>query len=207
LDRLLYALSLLGVIVSACSGALTAGRRKLDWLGVLAIATATAIGGGTLRDVLLGRYPIFWIRDPNYIVASLAAAVGTLLVTRFGKPPRMALLIADALGLAFFTISGAQVTESLHSPALVVVLMGAITGAAGGVLRDVLSGETPLLFREGELYGTAAIAGAGIYLLAEQLGWPTSRAGLLGMAAIAIIRFAAILWRIRLPIFHIADED
>src|SRR5438067_6060646 len=82
-DRLLYALSMLGVVVNACSGALTAGRRKLDWLGVLVIATVTAIGGGTLRDVLLGRYPIFWIRDPNYILASLAAAVGTLAVTPF----------------------------------------------------------------------------------------------------------------------------
>ena len=206
MEHVLYIVSLLGVLVSAISGALAAGRKRFDWLGVVVMATVTAIGGGTLRDVLLDRHPIFWIRDTNYVFASLLAAALTLAYVRFRKPPRVALLVADALGLAFFTISGAQVTELRHLHPLVIVLMGTITGAAGGVLRDLLSGESPLIFHEGELYATASIAGAALYLLAEGLGLPRPASALLGMSAIAGIRFAAILWRIRLPIFQIPDD-
>src|SRR5688572_15071003 len=101
----------LGVAVCAVSGALAAGRKSLDLLGVAAIALVTAIGGGTLRDVLLGRYPIFWIADPSYLAVILVAAAGTVLYVRFREPPYKALVIADAFGLGFFTITGAQVAE------------------------------------------------------------------------------------------------
>ncbi len=206
-EFVLYAASLLGVMVSAISGSLVAGRKRFDWLGVVVIAMVTALGGGTLRDVLLARHPIFWIRDPNFIWTSLAAAGLTLVFVRYVAPPKHLLLGADALGLAFFTISGAQLSAQTGAPALVVVLMATTTGAAGGVLRDLLTGEVPLLFRQGELYATASVVGAALYLWLMNAGSEKSVAALTGMATIAILRFAAILWRIRLPVFELAENN
>jgi uncharacterized membrane protein YeiH len=202
---ILYVLSLVGVGVFAASGALAAGRKGFDLLGVVVIAGATAIGGGTIRDVLLDRHPIFWIADPMQLVVILAAAGLTLVWVRFRKPPWTALLVADALGLALFTISGAQVAEQRGLPGIIAVVMGTITGSAGGVLRDILSGEVPLLLRHTELYATASIVGSTVYLLAKDLGLATTPAALLGMATIAALRFAAILWRLRLPVFEVPE--
>ena len=202
----LYLLSLLAVAVSAASGALAAGRKGLDWIGVGVIAGVTAIGGGTIRDLLLDRHPIFWIADPLQIVVILGSAALTLLYVRFRKPPWTALLILDALSLALFSISGAQVAEQQGHPGIVAVLMGTITGSAGGVLRDLLTGEVPLLLRNTEvLYATAAIAGATVYLLAKTGGLPPTSSALLGMVTVAATRFAAIFWKLRLPVFRL-DE-
>lgn len=202
---ILYALSLVGVGVFAASGALAAGRKGFDLLGVVVIAGVTAIGGGTLRDVLLDRHPIFWIADPLQLVVILAAAGLTLVWVRFRRPPWTALLVADALGLALFTISGAQVAEQRGLPGIIAVVMGTITGSAGGVLRDILSGEVPLLLRHTELYATASIVGSTAYLLAKDFGVATTPAALLGMVTVAALRFAAILWRLRLPVFEVRE--
>ncbi|HEX4961611.1 MAG TPA: trimeric intracellular cation channel family protein [Thermoanaerobaculia bacterium] len=203
----LYVLSLIGVGVFAASGALAAGRKGFDLIGVVVISGVTAIGGGTLRDVLLDRHPIFWIADPTQLLVILAAAALTLLYVRFRKPPWTALLVADALGLALFTISGAQVAEQRGLPGIIVVVMGTITGSAGGVMRDILSGEVPLLLRHTELYATAAIGGITVYLLAKAGGLDPTAAALAGMATVAALRFAAILWRLRLPVFQVPDEE
>jgi uncharacterized membrane protein YeiH len=202
---ILYVLSLVGVSVFAASGALAAGRKGFDLLGVVVIAGVTAIGGGTIRDVLLDRHPIFWIADPIQLVVILATAGLTLVWVRFRKPPWTALLVADALGLALFTISGTQVAEQRGLPGIIAVVMGTITGAAGGVLRDILSGEVPLLLRHTELYATASIVGSTVYLLAKDLGLAATPAALLGMSTVAAIRFAAILWRLRLPVFEVPE--
>jgi uncharacterized membrane protein YeiH len=197
---ILYALSLLGVAVFAASGALAAGRKRFDWIGVSVIAVVTAIGGGTLRDLLLDRHPIFWIEDTTYLWVVLAAAAATLVYVRRRRPPNGALLVADALGLALFTISGAQVAESQGLPGLIVVAMGTITGVAGGVLRDVLCNEVPLLFGPTDtLYATAAIAGASAYLGLQLAGVERTAAALLGMGVVAGLRLAAIAWQLRLP--------
>ena len=202
-----YALSLLGVAVFAASGALAAGRKRFDWIGVGVIALATAIGGGTLRDLLLDR-PIFWIADPTYLWVVLGTAVAMLLYARRRRPPRGSLLVADALGLALFTISGAQVAEQQGLPGLSVVTMGAITGVAGGVLRDVLCNEVPLLFGPLDtLYATAAIAGASAYLALQATGVDRASAAFLGMGVVAGLRLAAIAWELRLPGARVYEEE
>jgi len=162
---ILYIAGLVGAAVFAVSGALTAGRKHFDWLGVVVIAFVTAVGGGTIRDLLLDQNPIFWIRDPMYIYVVLAAAAGTLVYVRFSKPPLKLLLIADALGLALFSISGAQIAEAQNLPLVIVVIMGTITGAVGGVVRDIFCGEVPILFRPEELYATTAMVGIILYLV------------------------------------------
>jgi uncharacterized membrane protein YeiH len=144
-----YVLDLLGVGVFAISGVLAAGRKSLDLLGVAVIAVVTAIGGGTLRDLLLDRHPIFWIADAAYLWVILAATGITLGYLRFWIASRRALLVADALGLAFFTIGGVQITQQAGHSDPIALLMGTITGVAGGVLRDVLTAEIPLIFRPG----------------------------------------------------------
>jgi uncharacterized membrane protein YeiH len=203
----LYLLDLLGVAVFAVTGVIVAARKRMDLLGVVVIAMVTAIGGGTTRDVLLDRHPVFWIQDPTYLLVILATTAVTLVYISFAEPPRISLLVADAFGLALFTISGAQVTEAQNLPGTIVVLMATITGSAGGLLRDVLCAEVPMLLRQTDLYATAAIGGASVYFLLETLGMKPNPAGLIGMATIVALRLASIKWQIRLPVFPVADAD
>ncbi|HVH12767.1 MAG TPA: trimeric intracellular cation channel family protein [Longimicrobium sp.] len=202
-----YLLDLIGVGVFAVSGALAAGRKSLDLLGVVVIAVVTAVGGGTLRDVLLDRHPIFWIADPVYIVVIAGAAAATVAWTRRFRPPTNSLVIADALGLALFSVAGARIAQDAGLSPVIVVIMGAMTGTAGGMLRDVLTNEIPLILRPVmELYATAAIAGITLYLALETLGIPRESAALAGMAAIAALRFAAIRGDLKLPVFSLPAE-
>jgi uncharacterized membrane protein YeiH len=197
---------LLGVAVFAVSGAVAAGRKRLDWLGVAVVAVVTAIGGGTLRDVLLDRHPIFWIANPVYLWVCLAATAFTLLYERARIPGARVLLVADALGLAFFAISGAQIAEQSGLSWPLAILMGTITGVAGGMVRDVLCAEIPLILRPGHLYASSAIAGTAFYLVLERSGVPREAAALVGMITIVVVRLAAIAWRIELPVFYLEDE-
>lgn len=201
-----YLIDLAGVAVFAISGVLAAGRKGLDLLGVAVIAVVTAIGGGTLRDVLLDRHPIFWIANPTYLWVILAATVVTLGYVRLWIASRRALLIADALGLAFFTIGGVEIAQQAGHTDLIAVLMGTITGVAGGVIRDVLLGEIPLIFRPGRLYATAAIVGAALYVLLAGHGVAREAAALAGMGVIAALRLGAIYWRLELPVVSLPED-
>ena len=201
-----YLLDLTGVAVFAVSGAIAAGRRGMDVIGVIALAVVTAIGGGTIRDVLLNRHPIFWLADPAYLIVIVASALITVSYARWRPAPRGTLLIADALGLAVFSVIGAQIAEASGLPAVSGVLLGTVTGTAGGVVRDVLSAEVPLLFRGGNIYASAAIAGTTAYFLLEQLGVPRGTASSAAMLVIAALRFAAIWLGLKLPTFTISDD-
>lgn len=200
---LLYLLDLIGVAVFAISGALTAAHAGMDLLGGVALAAITAIGGGTLRDVLLNRHPIFWIRDSRYLAVIVATALLSMLWSAFLPPLGHALLAADALGLALFAISGAQVAEAGgHSP-IVVVLMGTMTGTAGGMLRDMMSAQVPLIFRQ-DIYASAAIAGIVVYLLLKAAGLRLSWAIAVGVLVILGLRLGAVLWGWHLLRLHTA---
>ena len=203
----LYALDLIGIAVFAISGALAAGRKALDLIGVVVLALATAVGGGTIRDLLLDRHPIFWLADPAYLVVIVAAALFTVGYTRWRRAPEATLLIADALGLALFSVAGAQIAERAGLPAMSCVLLGTITGAAGGAVRDVLSMEIPLVLRSGYLYATAAIAGTGAYFALEALGLERPLATLAGMSVVAGLRFASIWWGLELPVFRLTTDE
>lgn len=204
---LVHLLTLLGVAVFATSGALAAGRRSLDPIGVLVLALVTATGGGTLRDVLMDRHPVFWISDPSFLfVCILAAALTWLWVKRF-PPPDRALLYADALGLAFFSIAGARIAEAANLSPFIAIVMGAITGCAGGLIRDVLVAEVPLIFRQSELYVTACLAGIIAYFALAYIGIPAAFASLAGAVIIAVIRIVSIRWNIVLPVLHIPPGD
>jgi uncharacterized membrane protein YeiH len=198
--------TVIGVAVFAASGALAAVRRSLDPVGVLVLAIVTATGGGTLRDVLMDRHPIFWISAPWYIGVSALAALITWLWVRKFPPPDRALQYADALGLAFFSLAGAQIAEAGGLAPFAATIMGAITGCAGGLIRDVLVAEVPLVFRQSELYVTACLAGVVLYFCLKALGLPVGVAGVAGMAVIALIRLASIRWGITLPVLRMPER-
>lgn len=198
-------LDLLGIGVFAVSGALAAGRKRLDLLGVFVLASVTAIGGGTIRDLLLDRHPMFWLTDAAYLGVIVAAVAMTFAYVRWRRPPLVSLLVADALGLALFSIAGAQIAQNAGLPAVSVVLLGTMTGVGGGVIRDVLSAEIPFVLRRGNLYASAVIIGIVGYLMLESVGVARQPASLIGMGIIAAARFAAIRWEVQLPVLHV-DE-
>ena len=200
---MLHWLDLAGVAVFAISGAIAAGRAGLDLLGVVVIASFTAIGGGTVRDLLLNRHPLFWIQDPTYLIVITVAALGTVLYARLFPLFERSLLVADALGLALFAIVGAQIAESAGLSPIIVVLMGTMTGVAGGVLRDVLTAQVPLILRRGEIYATAAIAGIALYLVLQAMGASRTGAVASGVVTVAALRLLAILYGWQLPAFQL----
>jgi uncharacterized membrane protein YeiH len=200
----LYLLDLFGVAVFAVSGALTAGRKSMDLFGVIVVAVITAIGGGTVRDVLLDERPIFWIEDPTYLIVILAATAATIAYGRFLRPPRVSLLVADAFGLAVFTFIGAQTSYEAGAPYLIVVVMGAITGSAGGIMRDLLCAEVPLILRR-EIYATASVAGAITFVLLKEIGAAGPLLPLVPIATTFTLRLAAIRFDLHVPPFRPKD--
>ena len=151
-------LEIVGTFAFAVSGIKTASSKNFDWFGAYVVGVATAIGGGTIRDIMLG-LPIFWMRNPFYLIISALALVYGILQHRYKSTSkqRKTILLFDTLGLALFTIVGIQKTEQLGFPFWTAIIMGTITGAAGGVMRDVLVGTVPLIFRK-EIYAMAFTA-------------------------------------------------
>jgi uncharacterized membrane protein YeiH len=203
---LVHALDLIGVAVFSISGALAAGRKRLDLLGVIVLGLVTAVGGGTIRDLLLDRHPIFWLADSAYLVVIISSALLTVAYVRWRPPPEAALLYADALGLALFSVAGAQIAERAGLPAIAGIVLGTVTGAAGGAVRDVLSAEIPLVLRRGNLYASAAILGTAVYFGLVALGTPRAWATWTGMLIVAAVRLASITWGLQLPVFAIEGD-
>jgi uncharacterized membrane protein YeiH len=199
ITRLLYVLDLVGVAVFAISGALAGIHRGLDLFGVAVLAAVTAIGGGTVRDVTLNRHPVFWVQDPNYLYVILLATLGVVLAESEVSSLETGLLVADAVGLGLFALSGAQIVEKDNHAWIVVILMGTMTG---GVIRDLLSGVVPLLLRR-DIYATAAIGGITLYLILQRIGVTRPQAFVVGLASTVTLRLLAIAFHWQLPVlFH-----
>lgn len=203
----IYFFDLCGTSVFALSGALAAGRHKMDPFGVIVLASVTAVGGGSIRDAILGATPVFWIQDPNYIIVILATVLLTLIFVRKPKRvPRYIFPVADALGLALFTIIGAEKALSLELGGMIAVVMGLITGVGGGIIRDLLCQQVPMVLRT-EIYATASIMGGICYTISLYWGAPDMFALLFAMATALIIRLAAIRWHLSLPAFDLKTQQ
>ena len=153
---MLYAIFIIAIAAEAMSAALAAGKRRMDWFGVCVLAVVTALSGCTMRDVLLGHYPLSWVANPNLLLIASGAALVTIALARFMETLRWPFLILDALGLVVFTIIGCNVAMEMGQSPVIVIVAGMITGIAGGILRDVLCNDIPLIF-SGELYATVSI--------------------------------------------------
>lgn len=203
---LTHLLDLVGVAVFAVSGALAAGRKRLDLFGVIVLGLVTAVGGGTIRDVLLDRHPIFWLRDPTYVLVIVLVSLLTVAYVRWRPPPAASLLYADAVGLAVFSVVGAQIAERAGLPAVSGVVLGTITGSAGGVVRDILSAEIPLVLRRGSLYASAAVLGTSLYFGMVDAGVPREWSTWAGMVVVGAVRLASIRWGLQLPVFALEGD-
>lgn len=201
MDSLFHWIDLVGVAVFAISGALVAYKKRLDGFGVVILASATAVGGGTIRDVILD-VPVFWLKDPTYLISILISCFITIIWLNKKKGfPQIVLEIADAVGLAFFVIMGTQKALSLGMPAVTAVIMGTITGCFGGMIRDVLARTTPMVLKS-ELYATTCIFGGIIYTQGLHFGLSTNVAMILGMLGTFGLRLCAIKWHWSIPVFN-----
>ena len=201
-----YLLEHFAVAVCAITGVLAAKGKRVDLFGIVVLAVVTAVGGGTLRDVLLDISPVFWVADPNYLLTAVGVALATFLMSRRGRWPMPILLVADAFGLALFTVIGVEKSLVVDAPRTVAVVLGVLTGVAGGILRDVLTGEIPLVFRKQiNLYATAALAGATLYIGLREVQMPQPHLRLMSIGTILLLRLAAIRWKLALPEFHSQD--
>jgi uncharacterized membrane protein YeiH len=205
-NDLLYGLDIFGTIVFSLSGALMAGRYKLDPFGVVVLASVTAVGGGTIRDVIL-QTPVFWVVQPIYLYVILTTALLTIVLIRQPKLiPKRFLLVADALGLALFAVLGTQKSLALGSPLPVAIVMGTITGVAGGMIRDVLCNVIPMILQK-EIYALAAMLGGGLFVIFHLLGWSENEATLIAISGALLLRLAAIYWRVSMPAFEIIEKE
>ncbi len=198
---LIYLLDLCAVAVCAITATLEARRRELDLFGVVVISVIAGIGGGTLRDILLGRLPVYWIHDPIYVAVGMIAGTLTFFLGRHLKQPKNFFLIPDAIGLALFTVIGTSITLKLDTPWLIASLMGVVTGVFGGVIRDILCNEIPLIFRT-DIYATASLAGSILLIVLDHFSINHNLALLFSMTCIVAVRLAAIRWHIQLPRLH-----
>ncbi|TFH86928.1 trimeric intracellular cation channel family protein [Billgrantia azerbaijanica] len=201
MTALVYWLDMAGVIVFALSGVILACRSRMDPFGMLVLAAVTGIGGGTLRDLVLGLRPVFWVSDPTYLWVILATVGVSILGFHYiHRLSRVFLPLADAFGLALFTVIGTHKALQLEAPGVVAVLMGLLTGVAGGMVRDVLARRVPMVLRQ-EVYATASIAGGVVYVALATLATPPGLAIALALAVTLGLRLAAIHWRLSLPVF------
>lgn len=197
-----YYLEHFGVAVGAISGGLAAKDKRIDLFGVIVLALVTALGGGTLRDLVLGRPGVFWFHDCTFVLTAVVTAVGTFFVARYWTVPGKLFMIADAFVLAFFTMLGTVKAFAYGAGNVNAVVLGIATGVAGGVFRDVLVSEVPIVFRkETYFYATAAFAGAAAFVALER--WlPGNGANRFACIGITLaMRLAAIQWRLTLPEF------
>jgi uncharacterized membrane protein YeiH len=197
-----------GVCVSAISGVLAARGKRVDLFGVLVLALVTSFGGGTLRDLLVGDLPVVWIREPALLLNATITAFVTFFVRRVRELPRGFLLVADAFALALFTIVGTRKGVAMEFALPVAVLLGVVTGVAGGILRDVLTGEVPLVFQpQIYLYATAALAGATAFVLLNA-HWPNLPGITVGCTALILaLRLAGIRLKLSLPVLDETEQN
>lgn len=200
MDLIIVWLQYVGVAVFAASGALTASRKELDPFGFMLVAAATGIGGGTFRDVVLGQLPVFWVGTPLYLGICGAIAIIAFFTAHRIESRFRALLWADALGLGLFAVQGAETALRAGAGSVVAVLLGMVTATFGGIIRDVLCAEVPLMLRR-EIYATAAAAGALAYVLLVGAGIGRLAATVLAFAVGFGIRAVALRWNLSLPAY------
>ncbi|GHF08434.1 MULTISPECIES: trimeric intracellular cation channel family protein [Streptomyces] len=196
---MLHVLYLVGIAAFAASGVLAAHRARLDPFGGLVLAFAASISGGTLRDLILGRRPLYWTHDWVLLAVITGTALATMLFLRHRDLPHRSLMTVDAVGLAVVTVIGARAAIDAGVTPFAVIILAVLTGVTGEVVRDVLCGEFPPLLLREEVYATAALAGAGAYLLLDRAGAGATAAAAVSMGLVFVVRMGALHFGLHLP--------
>ncbi|UXN75197.1 trimeric intracellular cation channel family protein [Devosia sp. A8/3-2] len=202
---MLEAMFFIAITAEAMTAALAAGRRKMDWFGVCLLACVTALGGGTARDILLGHYPLYWVHNPYVLLLVCGAALLTIAMARVVDRLRWPFLLLDALGLVVFTIVGCNVAIEMGQHPLIVIVAGMVTGIVGGILRDVLCNDVPLVFSS-ELYATVSIVTGVIYYFGLKANLPADLVMLVAIAVGFALRVMALIRKWEMPKF-VYDKD
>lgn len=197
---LLYILDLFGTGVFAISGVWLACRKDMDLFGAMVLAFVTAVGGGTIRDVLLSSTPVFWIQDTLYLLVILATTLFAIVVRQWHERSKWILQVSDALGLAVFVVIGVTKSLSFGVEPMVAVMMGVLTGCGGGAIRDMLAGEIPMVLRK-EIYASAAMAGGAVFILLEPLLNNINHTSIVAAAVVLLLRLMAVYKGLSLPRF------
>jgi uncharacterized membrane protein YeiH len=193
-----YIIDILGTIAFAISGVLVAMEKKLDLFGVFIIAFVTAVGGGTLRDMLIGDTPVVWMRNPDYVITIVGSVIFAILFINQLKYLRRTLFLFDTIGIGLFTMVGIEKGISADLMPIMCIFLGTITASFGGVIRDILCNEIPVIFRK-EIYATACILGGISYFLLIKLPWDGAFSYITAILIIIIIRLLAVRFKITLP--------
>ena len=192
------------VLIFALTGALTASRAQLDLVGFAFLAALTGVGGGTVRDVLLDRNPVFWIEQPAYLAVTSAAALLVFFTAHLVESRYRLLLWLDALALGVAVAAGIGIALAAGQPAIIVILMGIVTGCMGGLMRDVVCNEVPLVLKQGELYVSAAFAGASAGVICAAFGLPSLAVLSAAIVVTVILRAGSLAFGWRLPVYKSA---
>jgi uncharacterized membrane protein YeiH len=202
MDQLIYSLDLIGTFVFAISGTLTAMNKQFDIFGAAVIAFVTAVGGGTIRDLLIGSQPVGWMLDLNYMLVIVMAIPVSFFFKRFIQKLRRTMFLFDTIGIGLFTILGLQKTLAFELSPIVALMMGIVSAVFGGVVRDILCNEVPLIFRK-EIYATACLAGGILYLVFQQLALGYHLSIWLTVSFIIALRILAVRYHWSLPVPNI----
>jgi uncharacterized membrane protein YeiH len=206
LDSIALVLEWFGIFVFALSGTLVASRKRMDIVGFALLGSVTGIGGGTVRDVLLGSFPVFWVKYPAYLLVCVLVSCAAFFMAHLVHSRLRLLLWCDAVGLALFSVTGAETALSLGIGPTIAIAMGVATATFGGVIRDILGGEIPIILRR-EIYVTAALLGAAIFVLGQHLGLSKDISLATGFVAALTVRSAAIAFDLSLPVFRSSRVD
>ena len=198
LQTFILVLDWFGLCVFAVSGALVASRKEMDIVGFAMLASVTGIGGGTIRDVLLGIEPVFWVRHPGYLVTCVAVAVVTFFLAHIPQSRERILLWFDAVGISLFCVTGADTALASGAGPTIAIAMGVATATFGGIIRDILGGESPIILKQ-EIYITAALLGSTVFVSLSALGLSQDVSAVAGFFAAFLLRAAALTWNLSLP--------
>ena len=204
-DIIIKIIEILGTFAFAISGIRHAAAKHFDWFGGYVCGIAVAIGGGTIRDVMLGVTP-FWMTTPVYMICTAVALLTVAFLGKWMEPLKNAWFVFDTLGLALFTIAGIQKSLALGQPFWVAIIMGCITGSAGGVIRDVLLNNEPVIFHK-EIYAIACVLGGIVYWGGIEIGLPVGLTAIISFVTTCLIRFLAVRYHISLPILKSEGKE
>ncbi|WLG13009.1 trimeric intracellular cation channel family protein [Psychrobacter cibarius] len=203
---LLSIVYIIGITAEAMTGALSAGRQNMDWFGVMLIASVTAIGGGSVRDILLGNYPLTWVEHPKYLLIVCVAGLITTWLAKWVVKFNGVFIRLDALGLAAFSIIGCQVGLNMGLHYGVCIVAAIVTGVFGGLLRDLICRQTPLVLHH-ELYASVSLIVACLYLTLQHFAVSSNISVIISLVAGYLIRMAAVRAKWRLPVFHLLETS
>lgn len=203
---LLTVLYIIGITAEGMTGALAAGRQKLDLFGVIMVAEVTALGGGTARDVVLGHYPLTWVKHPEYLLVVAGAAILAVMISKFMHHFHRLFIALDAVGLAVFTVLGVRVAIEMGYGFIIAVVAAVFTGVAGGIFRDIFCNRIPLVFQK-ELYASVVVIGVCVYWLMDMAGVKEEITWLTTIIVVFAVRMLAVRFEWSLPVFEYQERE